>query len=73
MLKRLDAAKAENPLGLNAIQLGYIDSIWLRGENNIESAKKEECGSALNAKELYPDLKLRTILDYVKEVYTAEK
>ena len=69
LLKRLEAATAINPLALDVLHNGYMNSIWLRGDNTIESAKKPEYGSALDARELYPDLKTRTVLDFVKEMY----
>ena len=49
----------------------YIWSIWVRGDNTVENAKKPEYGEALDARELYPDLKLRTLEDYAKELYAA--
>lgn len=69
MIKRLEAANANDPMSVEAHIHAYTNSIWLRGDNTVESAKKPEYGSALVAKELYPDLQLRTVLDYVKEVY----
>ena len=44
-------------------------SMWVRGDNIVENAKKPEYGNALDAKELYPDLKLHRLMDYAKEVY----
>ena len=50
----------------------YAYSIWVRGDNTIENAKKPEYGGALDAKELYPDLvkELRSLEDYAKEFYS---
>ena len=69
MVKRFETAKVVTPTGLEVHMYGYINSIWLRGDNTVESAKKPEYGGALDARELYPDLRLRTVLDYVKELY----
>ncbi|KAL5495816.1 hypothetical protein ACEPAI_1280 [Sanghuangporus weigelae] len=51
----------------------YVYSLWIRGDNTVENAKKEEYGGALDAKELYPDLgeELRTLEDYAKELLAA--
>ena len=47
----------------------YTYSLWVRGDNIVEKAKKPEFGNALDAKELYPDLKLRRLEDDAKQVY----
>ena len=47
----------------------FMYSLWVRGDNLVENAKKPEYGNALDAKELYPDLKLHRLEDYAKEVY----
>ncbi|KAI5118178.1 hypothetical protein M0805_008419 [Coniferiporia weirii] len=47
----------------------YMLSIWVRGDNTIENAKKEEFGGALDARELYPNLKVRTLEEGAKELY----
>ena len=44
-------------------------SMWVRGDNTIENAKKAEYGSALDARELYPDLKPKSLEEYYREVY----
>lgn len=48
---------------------GYLRSIFVRGDNTLENAKKDEYGGALEGRKLYPDLKLRTLEDYAKEFY----
>lgn len=48
----------------------YLYSVFIRGDNTIENAKKDEYGGALDAKELYPDLKLLSFTDYAKEFYS---
>ncbi len=37
----------------------------------MENAKKPEYGSALDARELYPDLKPKSFEEYIKEIYEA--
>ena len=60
-----------DPKSVESIIAGYLYSVWYRGDNTVENAKKPEFGNALDAKELYPDLKLRTIRDFLKEKYSA--
>jgi len=48
----------------------YMYSVYVRGDNTIENAKKEEYGGALDAKELYPELKLLSFTDCAKEFYS---
>lgn len=45
----------------------YMKSLWVRGDNTIENAKKEEYGCALDVKELYPDYEPRTLEQLMKE------
>ena len=47
----------------------YVLSIWFRGDNTMENAKREEYGSALDARELYPDVKVKKLEEYAKEFY----
>ncbi|KAF5343074.1 hypothetical protein D9758_011145 [Tetrapyrgos nigripes] len=47
----------------------YQHSMWILGENTIEKAKLPEFGGALDARELYPDMKIRPIGDYAREFY----
>lgn len=47
----------------------YVYSMWVRGDNTLENAKKPEYGSALDAKELYPDIPVRKLVDYAQEYY----
>ncbi|OCB85052.1 NAD-binding protein [Sanghuangporus baumii] len=58
--------------GLERILFGYEYSIWIRGDNTVENAKKKEYGGALDARELYPDIgkELRTMEDFAKECYS---
>lgn len=48
----------------------YVHSLFVRGDNTIENAKKEEYGAALDARELYPDLKPRSLEAFAKEYYS---
>ncbi|KAL5534779.1 hypothetical protein ACEPAG_1243 [Sanghuangporus baumii] len=51
----------------------YVYILWIRGDNTVENAKKEEYGGALDAKELYPDLgeELKALEDYAKELLAS--
>lgn len=48
----------------------YHYSMWILGENCKEMAKLPELGGALDARELYPDFKVRPLEDYAKELYS---
>ncbi|THG97682.1 hypothetical protein EW145_g7565 [Phellinidium pouzarii] len=50
----------------------YKYSGWVRGDNTIENAKKEKYGGALDARELYPDLKVRTLEEFANEYYLSQ-
>jgi len=52
-------------------QLGedYLLSFFIRGDNTVENAKKAEYGGALDARELYPHLKLTTVEEAAKLMY----
>lgn len=47
--------------------------MYVRGDNTVENSKKEEYGGALDAKELYPDIKLRSLEAYAEEFYSNLK
>jgi len=47
----------------------YLLSIYIRGDNTVENAKKAEYGGALDARELYPNLKVTTIEEVAKALY----
>ena len=51
----------------------YAYSVWIRGDNTVENAKKPEYGGALDARELYPEIgkELRSLEDYAKELYSS--
>lgn len=48
----------------------YLYSLFVQGDNTVENAKKEEYGAALDARELYPDLKASSLEAYAKEYYS---
>ncbi|KAH8116637.1 NAD-binding protein [Phellopilus nigrolimitatus] len=62
-------ARARDAEGIMKPIMEYAVSVFIRGDNIVENAKKEEYGGALDARELYPDLKLRSVEDYAKELY----
>lgn len=47
----------------------YVYSLFVRGDNTVENAKKAEYGAALDARELYPNLKPKSLEDFAKEYY----
>ncbi|KAL5527984.1 hypothetical protein ACEPAG_6785 [Sanghuangporus baumii] len=62
----------KNGNGPERILFEYQYSVWIRGDNTVENAKKEEYGGALDARELYPDIgkELRTMENFAKEFYS---
>ncbi|TDL15979.1 NAD-binding protein [Rickenella mellea] len=65
--KKLTSARAAG--GAAQIMAEYEYSFWVRGDNVIENAKKPEYGGALDARELYPDIKPRTLTEYAHSFY----
>jgi len=54
-------------------QRGYFQlmhSMFVRGDNTVENAKKKEYGGALDARELYPDFQPRSLESYATEYYS---
>lgn len=49
----------------------YSYSLFIRGDNTVENAKKPDYGNALDGKELYPDIQLRSVLESVKDYYES--
>lgn len=47
----------------------YLLSLFDRGDNTVENAKKQEYGGALDARELYPDLKISTVEEVARAMY----
>lgn len=64
-------ALLESSSGMERIGVEYAYSIWVRGDNTVENAKKEEYGAALDARELYPGIEkeLKTVEEFAKELY----
>ncbi|KAL5514250.1 hypothetical protein ACEPAG_2338 [Sanghuangporus baumii] len=59
-------------IDMERIAVEYLYSVWVRGDNTVENAKKAKYGGALDARELYPDMgkELRTMEDFAKEFYS---
>ncbi len=66
----LDADRKAGKPSIETTHGQYMNSLWIRGDNTVENAKKPEYGSALDARELYPDLHTRSFEEYVKEMYS---
>ncbi|KLO11941.1 NAD(P)-binding protein [Schizopora paradoxa] len=47
----------------------YVLSICIRGDNTVENAKKPGYGGAMDARELYPNLKVLTVEEVARLVY----
>lgn len=58
------------PRSLEQSYFQYFYSLFVRGDNTVEKAKKEEFGSALDARELCPDLKPRSLEAFAREYYS---
>ena len=65
--RNAEAKEANDWLGKAAMQ--YALNIWIRGDNTIENAKKEEYGFALDARELYPEIKPKQLEECARELY----
>lgn len=57
--------------GIMTFVYQYARSLWVRGDNTIAKAKLPEYGGALDAQVLYPDFKLRTVEQVMRE-YAAD-
>ncbi|TDL19856.1 NAD-P-binding protein [Rickenella mellea] len=44
-------------------------SMWIRGDNRMDNARKIEYGGAMDAKALYPDFSPRRLIDFAREFY----
>ncbi|KDQ16672.1 hypothetical protein BOTBODRAFT_30591 [Botryobasidium botryosum FD-172 SS1] len=55
---------------LNRVVADYWLSLWIREDNVVAKAKTEEYGGVLDAKELYPDLKLASLAEFAAEFYS---
>lgn len=54
---------------LEVAAMQYYVSLWMREDNTVENAKKEEFGAALDTRELYPDLQPRQLEVCARELY----
>ena len=63
--------KIKNAADGTMAQIGseYMFSLAIRGDNTVEKAKKPEFGGALDARELYPHLKVTPIEEVAKQLY----
>lgn len=63
--------KVKNAEDYSMAQMGseYMFSACIRGDNTVENAKKPEFGGALDARELYPHLKVTSIEEVAKSLY----
>ena len=61
------------PHPIEELFLEYAYSLWIRGDNTVENAKKLEYGGALDARELYPELgkELRSFEGSVVDVLSS--
>lgn len=64
-------AKSVDKLEYDLVSLEYQYSMWVREDNLIEKAKKPEYGNALDAKELYPDIKPKSFKQVAQEFYSS--
>ncbi|TDL15978.1 NAD-P-binding protein [Rickenella mellea] len=64
-----ELANARAAGSFSQIMTEYEYSFWVRGDNTIENAKKPEYGGALDARELYPDIKPLTLTEYAHSYY----
>jgi hypothetical protein len=53
------------------VSLEYNYSLWVREDNLVEKAKRPEYGSALDARELYPNYKPKTFRETAEEYYSS--
>lgn len=63
--------KRADKLVYDLVNLEYNYSMWVREDNLIEKAKKPEYGNALDAKELYPDIKPKSFTQVAQEFYST--
>ena len=58
---------------LNRLARLYLKSLWISGDNTIENAKQYAYGSALDARELYPDVRTKSLEVFAAEYYADLK
>jgi len=64
-------ANAREKDSVTVVLAQYLLSLWFRGDNIVEKAKKEEYGGALDARELYPDLKPVSLEEFAQRFYSS--
>lgn len=65
----LEKVKSAKEGSMEQIGVEYILSLAVRGDNTVEKAKRPEFGGALDARELYPHLKVATAEDVARTLY----
>ncbi|KLO11933.1 NAD-binding protein [Schizopora paradoxa] len=63
-----EKSKSADPI--TALGHEYMNSFFIRGDNTVENAKKPEYGSALDARELYPHLKVLSLEEFTRQLYS---
>jgi len=64
-----EAVKTAEDGSFMQVAAEYLFSLFIRGDNTLENAKKPEYGGALDARELYPDLKISTVEEVARVMY----
>lgn len=68
----MEEVKSTADSSFEQVGADYLWSLFIRGDNTLGNAKKAEYGGALDAKELYPDLKVTTVEEVAKAIYEKE-
>ncbi|KLO17833.1 NAD-binding protein [Schizopora paradoxa] len=68
----LEKVKNAKDGSMEQIGIEYILSLAVRGDCTIENAKKPEFGGALDARELYPHLKVATVEEVARTLYASK-
>lgn len=61
---------ARNGEGAVKHTMEYMLSVYVRGDNTVQNAVKPEYGGALDGRELYPDLKVKSFREFAKWWYS---
>ncbi|KLO11934.1 NAD-binding protein [Schizopora paradoxa] len=62
--------KSKSPEFYTSVGYEYMNSMFIRGDNTVENAKKPEYGGALDARELYPHIKVLSLEEFAKQLYS---
>lgn len=65
----VERAKSAEDGTQNQVGADYLLSLFARGDNTVEKAKRPEFGGALDARELYPHLKVTTVEEVARSIY----